>query len=398
VLSCGVALIACTALERPRAAEESDQPGLDAGRDSGPRARKDARVNTPGEVGGEATGHGDQGEAADPADANQPTPPSTPSTGGDPSKKPDAGAGSPKLLPLGSACTRVVECASDKCQDGVCCESQNCGACKQCDATGHCAKVVGRDDKDTCHGEQTCDANGTCVGMLGVQCTSNAECVSGACNNGICCEKQCAVCSTCGYTRERNETNKGKCLLLDGDDKSACGGTQSCVRGTCAAIDSQSLPQRFGRYFAVSGFPDRVGQTFTVSRAGLLVGVRMDFTCWADTEHVTAWLESVAADGTPTGTRVADLSESPNVDVPGYLLQQMPSFPLVKPLSVAAGTRLAIVAASSGATMNCLVQGGDTDNYAGGEAFQITAGEVRLSSSFGAGQSFENCFQVLISH
>jgi len=156
--------------------------------------------------------------------------------------KPNVGTTPAALLELGGACDGVSQCASGKCQDGVCCESQECGTCYRCDRTGHCARVFSGKDPNTCDGAQYCDGRGVCVNIRGTPCSNSSECGTDQCIDGVCCEARCGVCSTCGYTEGRNETNKGTCLLVDGDDADSCTGTRSCVRGTCTSIDSQSLP------------------------------------------------------------------------------------------------------------------------------------------------------------
>jgi hypothetical protein len=233
--------LACTPIERPRPAVEEPT----ARKDSGIRRRVDGGDGTWVEVdGGAMSAPPDEpGKATEPSEEDQAPPaPSTsePSEAG--TDKPNVGATPVALLELGGACDSVTQCASGKCQDGVCCESQECGTCYRCDRTGHCVSVLKARDPNTCEGAQYCDASGTCVNIRGTACSNTSECGPDQCVDGICCQARCGVCSTCGYTKERNENNKGTCLLVDGDDPDSCTGTQSCVRGTCTSIDAQSLP------------------------------------------------------------------------------------------------------------------------------------------------------------
>lgn len=237
--------LACTPIERPGPAVEEP-----AGRkDSGIKRRVDGGDGTRVEVDGGAMSDppDEPGEATKPSEEDQA--PRAPDSGlGEAgTEKPDVGAAPVALLELGGACDRVTQCASGKCQDGVCCESQECGTCYRCDRTGHCSSVRGGHDPGTCDGTQFCDAFGTCVNIRGKPCSNSSECGPHQCIDGICCEARCGVCSTCGYTEERNASNAGMCLSVDGDDADSCTGTQTCVRGMCVSIDSQSLPANLAR-------------------------------------------------------------------------------------------------------------------------------------------------------
>jgi len=233
--------LACTPIEQPRPAVEEPT----ALKDSGIRRRVDGGHGARVEVDGGALSKppDEPGQATEPSEEDQsPVAPSDSGLSGAGTDKPDVGATPAALLELGGACDRVTQCASGKCQDGVCCESQECGTCYRCDRTGHCASVLRGQDPNTCDGAQYCDASGTCVNIRGSLCSNNSECGSDPCIDGVCCEARCGVCSTCGHTEGRNPNNQGTCLSVDGDDADSCTGTQTCVRGTCAPIDSQSLP------------------------------------------------------------------------------------------------------------------------------------------------------------
>jgi hypothetical protein len=140
-----------------------------------------------------------------------------------------------KLVAAG--CTTDAECGSRACSDGVCCEEPCGGACKTCSATpGKCTTVTGADDADSCSAESTCDTAGACRTKGGKSCTTAADCVTGFCSRGICCESACdGACETCAAP-------PGRCTLRDarsdGEPKCApyaCDGTSRTCPGGCAS-------------------------------------------------------------------------------------------------------------------------------------------------------------------
>jgi hypothetical protein len=108
----------------------------------------------------------------------------------------------------GQACAEDSECASRRCTDGVCCR-QICATCQRCAAdTGKCETVVGEQD-DSCNGAFRCDASGACEVNEGESCGGGAECASGFCVDGVCCDRACD--SGC----ERCDRSPGVCTRLD---------------------------------------------------------------------------------------------------------------------------------------------------------------------------------------
>ena len=92
-----------------------------------------------------------------------------PSTGGTSTN----GTGTSTLKPLGAACTASGQCSNNLCVDGVCCESNCAGACKQCTAgTGKCDTTP---PTDVACGTVTCPANTTCLSYVAP--------VAGECNH-----------------------------------------------------------------------------------------------------------------------------------------------------------------------------------------------------------------------
>jgi hypothetical protein len=127
----------------------------------------------------------------------------------------------------GAACSDDSDCASRACEDGVCC-AQSCGSCQQCEAgTGACVAVTGVED-DSCFGPERCDASGSCKASEGQPCSDAAECASGFCVEGTCCNSACdASCEQCNAPL-------GTCTVRD------CGG-YSCEDRMCRDSCRSSL-------------------------------------------------------------------------------------------------------------------------------------------------------------
>ena len=172
----------------------------------------------------------------------------------------DAGACVP-LQGNGAACTAANQCVSTFCVDGVCCDAACSGLCEACVAAstagsdGQCAAVVsGTDPDDECV-DGTCGPGNTCLIDQGVMCTADAECGTGFCVDGVCCDEACTgtcrscalpgmegvcsfvpagadpdvecagkVCNGMGLCRSSNGT------ICDGDDECVSG---HCVDGLC---------------------------------------------------------------------------------------------------------------------------------------------------------------------
>jgi hypothetical protein len=166
--------------------------------------------------------------------------------------------------PLGNgvACKADGECGSFACTDGVCCDVACRGACMACDVAGKlgtCSPISGapRASHATCSPYATCsattagacaaacatdadcDATGYCAGTTCVarkgnaaSCARNAECASGACADGVCCNQACdGACEACAETG-----STGTCVAVTGKPRGArpaCSGLG--VYGTCGA-------------------------------------------------------------------------------------------------------------------------------------------------------------------
>jgi hypothetical protein len=155
---------------------------------------------------------------------------------------------------LGNLCSTPANCASGFCVDGVCCNAACNGTCQTCELPGQvgvCSNVAYNTDPDNeCAGNQVCNGAGVCKKPTADPCVSNNECVTGQCEDGVCCNQDCpgdcAVCNqsgavgTCtsvpmgqtGTCMANSACNSaGQCKLLNGQ---VCGQIPSnCLSGLC---------------------------------------------------------------------------------------------------------------------------------------------------------------------
>ncbi len=143
---------------------------------------------------------------------------------------------------LGTDCTGGSECVSGFCADGRCCESACDDMCSRCGTTGSCSAVTEGEDAGTCddsHGcVQTpcvCTGSGTCA-ATGGSCITGAQCASGFCSDGVCCDTECSgLCQSCRASETGGVT--GQCANVSpGTDPAS-----ECEPGSC---DGQGACQR----------------------------------------------------------------------------------------------------------------------------------------------------------
>ncbi|HRI68748.1 MAG TPA: VCBS repeat-containing protein, partial [Polyangium sp.] len=102
-------------------------------------------------------------------------------------------------------CTAATQCLSAYCVDGVCCGNQCTGTCYACTTAkkgsgsdGVCGVISNNTDPDNECGF-TCNGAGACSrAPNGSTCTIAAECTSGFCVDGVCCNNSCqGSCMMC---------------------------------------------------------------------------------------------------------------------------------------------------------------------------------------------------------
>jgi hypothetical protein len=145
------------------------------------------------------------------------------------------GAGACKDGPLGAPCSADGQCASNHCEDGVCCDVACTGLCQACSAAlkgegvdGECKPIKsGTDPEQECPDQIGvmihCDGAGECKQALGTPCMMTAQCLSGFCEDNRCCESACGVCKTC-----QNSTGECKNVMAGTDPDNDCPGAPTC--------------------------------------------------------------------------------------------------------------------------------------------------------------------------
>lgn len=155
----------------------------------------------------------------------------------------------------GGACSSASDCATGSCVDGVCCEAASCGTCQTCAGTdpGKCTVVTNAEDPDTCAAANrvSCNEKGVCGPSLGGGCKAGADCGSGLCIDGVCCDTACdKPCESCRASEKVSGRDEGRCgAAIAGTnpggkcaDKATCSATGVCSQNTGTSC-------RDGRYF-----------------------------------------------------------------------------------------------------------------------------------------------------
>jgi MYXO-CTERM domain-containing protein len=101
----------------------------------------------------------------------------------------------------GQSCQANADCHTGNCVDGFCCLTSSCGFCESCGlpgSEGECAKIFNAPDPDTCAEPFSCDSAGACKVAIGQNCVGPANCASGFCVDGVCCDSKCdGTCQAC---------------------------------------------------------------------------------------------------------------------------------------------------------------------------------------------------------
>lgn len=142
---------------------------------------------------------------------------------------------------LGLGCTQDAECASNHCADGVCCNVTCNGLCQTCTLPGQigvCGSIPSGTDPDSeCAGADVCDGAGACKKPIAAGCGNNGDCLSGHCEDGVCCDVACGGdCKACNLSG-----SVGTCENVPaGQTAGACSGASTCNGlGSCKKANGQ---------------------------------------------------------------------------------------------------------------------------------------------------------------
>ncbi|MEZ4314092.1 MAG: hypothetical protein R3F14_39230, partial [Polyangiaceae bacterium] len=148
----------------------------------------------------------------------------------------------------GQPCTEGSQCVSGNCVDDVCCNGPCTGTCQACTAAkkgsgsnGTCGPIAANSDPDDeCTGSASCNGSGACsLSVNGSACTTGAECASGNCADGVCCNTACTgTCIACSAAKKGSGLN-GLCgpIASGTDPDDECAGNTVCAAGGCKLPD-----------------------------------------------------------------------------------------------------------------------------------------------------------------
>ena len=148
----------------------------------------------------------------------------------------------------GLGCKQASNCAAGFCVDGICCQTACMDTCRQCVLSGSVGKCVNapHGTKDTnatvpCAGANSCDSSGKCVAGNGQKCTKGADCASGFCVDGRCCDKPCtAGCLACDLVGKEGTCNPMPLGHKDPGGLAPCTGNNACDgTGSCKLASGQ---------------------------------------------------------------------------------------------------------------------------------------------------------------
>ncbi|MES1188693.1 MAG: MYXO-CTERM sorting domain-containing protein, partial [Myxococcales bacterium] len=142
---------------------------------------------------------------------------------------------------LGEDCGSTVQCASNFCTDGVCCEAACDGQCEVCNAAGACQAVKGepRAGRAACNGDPAV-CGGACDGKARDHCAypSSAQSCGNACADG---QELPSVCNAAGACVESSPIPCGNYACGDTECLTACAGSSDCAAGF-GCVDSSCQP------------------------------------------------------------------------------------------------------------------------------------------------------------
>ncbi|MEZ4307003.1 MAG: hypothetical protein R3F14_03000 [Polyangiaceae bacterium] len=156
----------------------------------------------------------------------------------------DCGGPCPMCV-LGIPCAGPADCGGGPCVDGVCCDTPCLGICQACSsvkkgqgANGSCGDILsGTDPDNECAGALSCGL-GQCQFANGAPCAQGAECQSGFCADGVCCNTACGgACQACSAVKKGQGAN-GTCgsIISGTDPDNECFGATNCNGGGACAL------------------------------------------------------------------------------------------------------------------------------------------------------------------
>lgn len=129
----------------------------------------------------------------------------------------------------GDTCSKDDDCGMRFCTDGVCCGTRCDEACRTCSATKGTCTVVEAGPDPVCGGGSVCTTGGLCKASLAQPCATGADCESGFCADGVCCNTACnGGCDVCNAT-------PGTCTVLP---RGATGASPSCLPNVCDGVSA----------------------------------------------------------------------------------------------------------------------------------------------------------------
>jgi hypothetical protein len=141
----------------------------------------------------------------------------------------------------GQGCMGTSQCVSGNCVDTVCCDLACSGTCLSCNlagAVGACTFVASGQDPDSeCAGTDVCNGAAACGKATGDACGAGAECATGQCVDGVCCNSACgALCKAC--TMAKTGQANGTCanISTNTDPDNECVGSVMCSGGACPLL------------------------------------------------------------------------------------------------------------------------------------------------------------------
>jgi len=185
----------------------------------------------------------------------------------------------------GDSCANGLQCQSGNCIDGVCCDSictDTCKACNIAGSVGICSPIAANTDPLNECNPGSCDGIGQCQKSNGSSCATTAQCVSGNCIDGVCCNTNClGTCVSCA-----NSGSVGTCsnIPANADPNNECNPGQCDGLGDCQGVNSETcvVPADCASGFCVDGYCCDTACTGTCQAcSGALKGQGANGTCGA---------------------------------------------------------------------------------------------------------------------